>query len=256
MSPDPYQRDGFCLIRQFCEPQELLRLRKVLQRFFFRWKSANLHFYQQKAINAAYLTRPEFLDDDDRLTLFRFLASQRLMDRVHSILGDQAAFMNTQLFFNPFSRSTTHYWHRDPQYHLNELQQQQALRGPQVVHFRLALNDEPGIELIPGTHVRWDTDEELSVRMQRNGFKNNTALSQGLAVPLKAGDLLIFSANMIHRGLYGLDRLALDILFCDPRDNLLAYVDPACLPTPDMLSQLECPAAFSVTRTFLQSWSG
>ena len=38
---------------------------------------------------------------------------------------------------------------------------------------------------------------------------------------------------MIHRGLYGLDRLALDILVFDPDDgyvNYVDYVDDDCLP--------------------------
>ena len=59
--------------------------------------------------------------------------------------------------------------------------------GPNVVHFRIALTDEPGIELIPGSHRRWDNDDELDVRPKRNGRKNYENLSAGKAVKLDAG---------------------------------------------------------------------
>ncbi len=42
-------------------------------------------------------------------------------------------------------------------------------------------------------------------------------------------DLLVFSADMIHRGLYGLDRLALDILIFDSAADYVDYVDDDCL---------------------------
>jgi len=55
---------------------------------------------------------------------------------------------------------------------------------------------------------------------------------------------LVFSANMIHRGLYGMDRLALDILFCDPVPELVEFIDDSCLPDPGTLAMLENRTAF------------
>ncbi len=152
--------------------------------------------------------------------------------------------MNTQLFFNPVDSQQKNYWHRDPQYHLSLAQQQQALAGPEVVHVRIPLADEPGIELIPGTHKRWDSKEELDVRLERSGKKKYHDLSTGLALPLNKGDILIFSANIIHRGLYGKDRLALDLLFCEALPELMKFVDGDCLPSPAILDKLENPEPF------------
>ena len=119
-----------------------------------------------------------------------------------------------------------------------------------MIHFRLPLLDEPGIELIPGTHKRWDSTEELEVRLEQNGYKNDQALSQGKVIKLSAGDLLIFSANMIHRGLYGLDRLAFDILFCQPDPSVIQFVSNDSLPTAEDLISLENPDAFDNTIKF------
>jgi len=52
--------------------------------------------------------------------------------------------MNTQLFFNPAN----------------------AAQRP-----------EPGLELVPGTHLRWDTPEEFAVRLALAGRKHCDALA-------------------------------------------------------------------------------
>ena len=72
-------------------------------------------------------------------------------------------------------------------------------------------------------------------------------LFTGEKIPLNAGDLLVFSADMIHRGLYGLDRLALDILVFDSTANFIDYVDVDCLPDNSMLNSIDDPRIFTNT---------
>lgn len=64
---------------------------------------------------------------------------------------------------------------------------------------------------------------------------------------MTAGDLLVFSADMIHRGLYGLDRLALDILVFDSAGDFVDYVDDDCLPDASMLKKIDDPRLFTNT---------
>lgn len=120
-----------------------------------------------------------------------------------------------------------------------------------MVHFRIPLVDERGIEVVPGSHTRWDTPEELDVRLARNNRKPHHDLSTGEEIALNAGDLCVFSAAMIHRGLYGLDRFALDILLCDPAPELLQFVDKNCLPAEVEISGIENPSAFLNTLAHL-----
>ena len=49
---------------------------------------------------------------------------------------------------------------------------------------------------------------------------------------------------MIHRGLYGLDRLALDILVFDSSADYVDYVDDDCLPDRSMLEKITDPRLF------------
>ena len=241
------ERNGFCLLQNFYTPDELKELHEILTTFHQNWIADNLDFYQQRSINSAYLTGKKYLDERQRTTLFQFIASQKLMDLVTAVLGDDVCFMNTQLFFDPVQNEQKNYWHRDSQYHLTIEQQKEALAGPRVLHVRIPLIKERGLELVPGSHCQWDTEEELQVRLELDGHKNHEDLSSGLAVPLDVGDVLVFSANMIHRGLYGNDRLAMDILFCDPAPELLQFVDESCLPEDGILKNLDNGRAFSNT---------
>lgn len=242
-----YEENGYLVLKGFLGESELHRLREVVIRFHHSWRQENAQFYTEKAINSAYLTAKKHLKDSERESLFKFIGSIKLMDVVTSIMGGSPAFMNTQLFFDPMNEAQKNYWHRDPQYHLSIEEQKEALLGPNVVHFRIPLVDEPGVELIPGTHRCWDSDEELDVRLEQNGRKNHDDLSAGVRVKLNAGDLLVFSANMIHRGIYGMDRLSLDILFCDPAPELMKFIDDSCLPDSDTLKKLENANAFEIT---------
>lgn len=240
-----YTQHGYFVVKEFCCADELQVLHQVISTFHSAWLQKHQEFYHDRAINSAYLTSGEFLNESERQVLFRFLGSTKVMNVVREVIPQQPCFMNTQLFFDPHKSKQKNYWHRDPQYHLSLQEQEKVLESSsEVIHLRLPLLDEPGLELVPGSHKRWDSEEELEVRMQLNGRQDHDDLSSGVEVPLAAGDLLVFSANMIHRGLYGMDRLALDMLFCSSEPDLVQFVRDDCLPSSELRGQLEDATAF------------
>ena len=245
-----YQENGYFVVKNLFEKDELQELYNVLLEFHESWKGENSNFYLEKAINSAYITGEEHLEESKRVKLFQFIGSAKLMNIVSDVITKQPTFMNTQLFFNPANDAQKNYWHRDPQYHMTIDEQKNSLAGPNVVHFRIPLVKEPGLELVPATHKRWDTDEELDVCLEKNGRKNFDDLTNGVTVKLDEGDLLVFSANMIHRGIYGMNRFSLDILFCDPEPELAKFVRQDCLPNREILQSMEEPSAFLNTITF------
>lgn len=249
MNPN-YRKDGYFVVRSLFSEDELQPIKEVVLEFHELWKADNKEFYAERAINSAYLTSTEYLDNAKRNVLFQFIGSTKLMQVVAEVIPERPAFMNTQLFFNPVNELQKNYWHRDSQYGRSIEEQKQALEGPAVLHFRVPLVDEPGIELVPGTHRRWDTEEELNVRLETNGHKNFEDLSTGKTIQLNAGDLLVFSATMMHRGLYGLDRLALDILIAESDPRLMEFVHEDCLPDTETLAGLEDPTVFLNTLSY------
>ncbi|WP_201746332.1 phytanoyl-CoA dioxygenase family protein [Veronia nyctiphanis] len=138
-----FEQSGFVVHRSLFSSGELKSIRDVVMRFHASWIEKNNAFYQDKAINSAFLTSVEHLNEKDREALFQFIGSNKLMAAVTDIMGSDATFMNTQLFFNPINSDQKNYWHRDPQYHLSLKEQKQALEGDKVIHFRIPLLDEP-----------------------------------------------------------------------------------------------------------------
>jgi ectoine hydroxylase-related dioxygenase (phytanoyl-CoA dioxygenase family) len=234
-----YDEQGFFVLRNYFNAIEIASLKKVILKFHELWKKDNEKFYQEEAFNSSLITGSQYLASDDRMTLFNFISSQKIMEVIESLIPTAPAFMNTQLFFNPVNRQQKDFWHRDCQYDFDIEDQQKVINETQVLHLRVPLFDELGIELVPGTHKRWDNDEEFDVRQEEKGRVSSESLSSGKKIKLAAGDLLLFSADMIHRGLYGLDRLALDILVFDPAGDYADYVDDDCLPDSSMLDKID-----------------
>jgi len=242
-----YEDEGYFVIRGYFNSQEMSELRQLIIKFHELWKEDNADFYKEVAFNSSLITGSKYLSYNERVRLFNFISSPKMMKIIETVITNNPAFMNTQLFFNPPNTKLKDFWHRDCQYDHEVEMQKKVIHETQVLHLRVPLFDEPGMELVPGTHKRWDTEEEFNVRDERKGKLSNDALSAGKTISLAAGDLLVFSADMIHRGLYGLDRLALDILVFDSAGNFADYVDDDCLPDNSMLEEINDTRLFMNT---------
>jgi ectoine hydroxylase-related dioxygenase (phytanoyl-CoA dioxygenase family) len=242
-----YNDKGYFVIRNYFSEIEISSLRTVILKFHELWKKDNETFYREEAFNSSLITGSQYLAFDDRVKLFNFISSPKMMTMAELLIPINPAFMNTQLFFNPVNPKQKDFWHRDCQYDHDIDGQKEAIKNTQVVHLRVPLFDELGMELVPETHKRWDNDEEFNVRQEEKGRVSSDALSTGKKIKLAAGDLLVFSADMIHRGLYGMDRLALDILVFDPDSEFADYVDDDCLPDDLMMKAIDDTRIFQTT---------
>lgn len=238
---------GYLLFEKFLTDPQLSEIENILRKFHQSWLVKHESFYQKGAINSAYITNGDFLTTEERLVLLKFVGSSKVVNEARKVLGNDIRFLNTQLFFNPFKESQKNYWHRDIQYTGQSVDQQIRTieaKESQVIHLRLALADENGIEFVSGSHFRWDNQNELDVRLQQNGKVSSDEISNSDAAPLKKGDLLAFDANIIHRGLYGRDRFAFDILFCKPLPDITKFIDNSVLPKNEELKSIESPEVF------------
>lgn len=239
-----YAELGYFVIRNYFTNDEISALRKVILTFHEKWKKDNETFYREEAFNSSLITGSQYLTREERIELFNFLSAEKMMKIIDALIPVDPAFMNTQLFFNPVNPKQKDFWHRDCQYDHDIEGQKLAIQETQVLHLRVPLFDELGMELVPETHKRWDNEEEYNVRQEEKGRTSDEALSTGRKIKLSAGDLLVFSADMIHRGLYGLDRLALDVLVFDPSGDFVDYIDNDCLPERSMLNKIENPRIY------------
>jgi ectoine hydroxylase-related dioxygenase (phytanoyl-CoA dioxygenase family) len=242
---DEYEKNGFLVLRQLFQSSELEDLHEILLEFHEHWKESHEDFYNRGAVNSASISHSKYLPDQQRLALFQFVTHRKILNIVEDIFPGVPAFMNTQLFFNPKNIEQKNYWHRDIQFNdMSVEEQKRKLMNVNVIHFRVPLMSEPGLELVPGTHRRWDTALEFDVRTEINGRRRSDDLPAGQTISLEVGDLLVFSANMIHRGLYGLDRLSFDILFCDSSLEFAEFSEAACLPNSRFLANIANPEVY------------
>ncbi|MBU3002377.1 phytanoyl-CoA dioxygenase family protein [Paraglaciecola arctica] len=233
-----YRQCGVVKLDGLLAPSKLGAVKLVAEQFHRLWCADNYEFYTTKAINSSGLTSGQYLTEKQRLLLFKLVSHRQLVSAVKQVIP-QPLFVGTQLFFDPVNPKQPNYWHRDPQYDLSIEDQKLALEGPEPLHVRIPLTADPGIEVIPGSHKTWDSDEELQVRLELNGHKNSENLPNGIEIPLQLGDILIFSANMIHRGLYGNNRLVLDLLYCQRDTQLTKFIQVTHQPTAQMLPYLD-----------------
>lgn len=247
---EEFSQHGFFLVKGFLPESEVIKLENILQKFHENWLLENRDSYESSLINSAYITHQGqgALNQNDRTQIFKFLSSKKIAELTKKIFAPKKAlFLNTQLFFDPYNPQQKNYWHRDIQYtdHTQDQQKEILENNDQlVVHFRLALRDENGIELIPGTHKSWDSSLELSTRLSLEDRLPSDPLPNSKSIRLKRGDLLAFSANMIHRGLYGLNRFAFDTIYCEDNPTILKYAEKECLPTAQQRQELETPELF------------
>lgn len=240
METTNYDELGYIHFEGFFTEDELSRLQKILDKFHASWLKTNDEAYKAGLINSYSLTSSDSLNEQERLDIFKFISQPKITSIVKSIFPAKAVFLNTQLFFDPYNKKQNNYWHRDVQYTGMDVEQQKESFSKQnVIHFRIPLKPESGIELIPTTHKNWDLEEELEIRLSLNGRKQSDDLARGEVIGLNRGDLLVFSANMIHRGLYGNDRFAFDVIFCDDSPELKAFIDIRDQPTKHELEFLD-----------------
>lgn len=249
-SQQTFQQQGFIVLRQFYSHIELAEFRRCIDAVFPSWFEQNRQtIFDQCQVNMHSLTHSDYYVDNSaqRVQFFKAIVAEKLATQLNLMFDDEIYFHNTQLFFNPPNPKRTPYWHRDLQYSpVPDEQQQRAQAEMLSLHVRIPLVPETSLELVPGSHRQWDSDLERDVRFERNGHTQNETLPGSELVALKAGDVLIFDAQMLHRGLYANDaeRMALDLCLGHPHPLTNSFLDSAVLPTDDELQQLADPELY------------
>lgn len=240
-----YKENGYLLLENFFTEKALEAIEKIFDKFHKKWLHDNKSIFESGVLNSHSLTSGKYLSEEEKTLLFQFISQDSIQGIIDEIYTDKPVFLNTQLFFDPNDNSQKNYWHRDIQYTgLSVEEQKQALQNQDVVHFRIPMKEELGIELIPKTHREWDLPHEFDVRNSLNNAVPSDTLERGKAISLNRGDLLVFSANMIHRGLYGKDRFSFDIILCDNIPELKNFIDRNNYPSQEILQKLQNKGLF------------
>ena len=240
-----YDDVGYVVVRDFLSAIEISSISKHVNSVYGPWMDSNkLKIFEYKLVNMHSLTKQNYFKNnpEDRVGFFNSISPTKLTNLLQRMFGSEIYFYNTQLFFNPSNSKRLPYWHRDMQYSSISDEIQKAEQNNMVsLHIRIPLVKEKGVEIIPGTHKRWDTELERNVRLALNGHNNNEQLPNTKLIELNVGDILIFSAQMIHRGNYQLNssRKALDLCVGKYHHLTSGFLDKQVLPTKEEINSIK-----------------
>lgn len=241
---DQYEKHGYSIFRGFFNDEEISLINGHVDRIYKKWQLDNeTDIFDSKLVNMHSLTSPEYFHEvpDQRTEFFKIIASVKLTKALESMFGPNIYFHNTQLFFNPSNIKRLPYWHRDMQYSpIEDVVQRNEQSEMLSLHIRIPLIDEKGVEVVTGTHRRWDTELERNVRFELNAHKSSESLLDSELIHLARGDILVFSAQMIHRGNYELNlaRKAFDLCVGKYHPLASGFLDPRVLPTEEEIDNI------------------
>jgi hypothetical protein len=145
--------------------------------------------------------------------VLRLAALPKLLDLATTLLGEEPMFRCTSYFMNPLETSLDGDWHRDSQYMTPDENSERAMLlaggdSGDGVQLQVALVPSDDVEVVPGSHLRYDTPEELAIRRSDGGRHNRSNQMPGaVRIALGPGDAAAINSLGIHRGRYHVGKL-------------------------------------------------
>lgn len=214
---------GYFVVPAFLDPTELGELRRACDIALDRARAESTekgHTTPSISLfaDASYFSRePGALD-----RLATFVGSARVCALLEGLAhqGEDGTprLKKTDYYHEQTRRDWDGDWHRDSQFGEPDPERERALvLTTTSVHVRVALEPDDRLEIVPGSHRRWDTPEEIRIR---KGAKRAVDMPNAVRMALRAGDACVFHASSIHRATYRCapPRRTMDSLytFCRP----------------------------------------
>lgn len=242
-----YRQDGCVLIKKFYTEEELRTLSSIIERVHSLWMHKNFEKVVQSKLNhSRSVTYPEFFQDkykEERLELFEFMSSDRLVDLLAELLDPPFFFGDTQIFFNSPNFTKEGYWHRDFQSsNLPEDLQRKMMETQPILHIHIPFLKDDLFEFVPGSHVRWDNPEEREIRLGLGSRRRSESMPNAKVYPAEVGDIVVFSVHGIHRGRkYAPEpvRRTFDILYASKFEGSASLIDSKCLPDDQEMTRIK-----------------
>lgn len=201
-----FRHHGYFVVPAFLDPSERGELRRACDIALDRARAESTeegHTTPKIGLltGASYFARhPGALD-----RLVTFAGSARVCALLEGLAlegeHDTPHLENTDYYHEQTKRDWDGDWHRDSQFgQLDPDLEHRRILTTTSVHVRVALVDDDRLEIVPGSHRRWDTPEELQIR--KGSKRAASAMPGATRIALGAGDACVFHAWSIHRATY------------------------------------------------------
>jgi hypothetical protein len=219
-----WSTDGIAIVRKLWAPDHVDRLARACERILAQWRVLNPENGEPGGGPDAHVMRhlnhPGYFNDhdDEGILMLESIASKEAIGFAEDILQTETLFRCTSLFFNPHETSVDGNWHRDSQFHAPDENDEKQLIAERAhpgtsVQMQIALIPSDDIEFVPGSHQRWDTEEEYAIRRDDDGANNRSSDMPGASrITLEPGDAVAFNPFGLHRGRYHTDKPRLTLM--------------------------------------------
>ena len=227
-----WDSEGWLFVPQLLDPDTISRLRVIAERCLAQWRLCNpetgegagfgdLHHMRHLNHSGYYQSNRTWLTE-----LQEAVAHPDILSVVRTILEDDPLFRSTSLFMNPIESGRDGDWHRDLQFlYPVESEERAQLEktwksGAMGLQLQIALVPSDDTEFVPGSHLRWDSEDEYAIRCaneRANRTSNN--MPNAMRVALQPGDAVAFNAAGIHRGRYHTDKYRRTLMLTYNRAN-------------------------------------
>lgn len=212
-----WSEHGFFVVPRMFDAQQVQALAQACDHVLAQVRAASSSA-GHTSTHITGLFAPEYFRD--RPELQARLITLASSPSVLQLIGDlapaqgQLNLRSAQYFHEPSARDYDGEWHRDGD-EIQPLHGEHAgdPRGrPVSLRYRIALSHDDHLEIVPGSHRRSDTPQELRIRRER--LRERT-IAGAVRVVLEPGDVCVFDIWSIHRGRYrhGSARKTLDLVF-------------------------------------------
>lgn len=222
---------GYVVVPQLIAPARAEHLRMISDNIYAQWRECDPQTgrpgEKPDATVLRHLNHPAYFAQHPewRIDVLEAAADLNVLAVAEQIFGEPAMFRCTSLFFNPSGIHLDGNWHRDAQFMTkgDEEERQMVLNagdGGDGMQLQIALLPSEDIEVVPASHLRWDTPEEYAIRKADNCAHNRSNDMPGaLRVVQSAGDAVLFNAMCIHRGRYHNDKLRRTLMLTYTRQS-------------------------------------
>jgi Phytanoyl-CoA dioxygenase (PhyH) len=235
--PDPeteWRTQGYVLSRGLIDPSHASRLRVICDGVLDQWRRRDPQAGKPGGADATvmrHLNHPAYFaaGAPGLEEVLRLAALPKVLDLARTILGEEPMFRCTSFFMNPLETSMDGDWHRDSQYMTPDEASERAMLidGGDTgsgIQLQLALVASDDVELVPGSHLRYDTPEEYAIRRADEGRHNRSNDMPGaLRLALLPGDAAAINSLGIHRGRYHKDKLRRTVMLTYTKSSMPVF---------------------------------
>lgn len=200
---EQYRTRGYFVVEDAVAPDMLALLLQAARRVKQKVRSGEVDLFTHRTPEGdAWAVRGLLAPEFGEPVFADYLMSDPVMKYVAPFLGSELRLGGVLLFTTPHTADWSGGWHRD--FGKNERDgsyevEMEILNRPMNrLKWHLALVDDACLQLVPGSHRRYRTDEERACLLNTR----HADISTQKVMALKAGQTIFWSGNAIHRGIY------------------------------------------------------